>query len=113
MNNQNNPNNQNYPGNQNYPSNQNGYSQPVSPRTKGVTAVLCFFLGALGIHRFYTGNIGTAVAMLVIWLISFIITICTLGLCSFLLLITGIWALVDFIMILCGSFKDGNGAYIK
>lgn len=67
----------------------------VSAKSKGIAAVLCFFLGGLGIHRFYVGKIGTGI----LWL-------CTLG-------IFGIGTLVDFIMILCGSFKDGDGAIIK
>ncbi|GHT03809.1 hypothetical protein AGMMS49525_09470 [Bacteroidia bacterium] len=56
-----------------------------------VTLLLCFFLGYLGIHRFYSGSTGIGVAQLL-----------TLGGC-------GIWALIDFIMILCDSYKDGNG----
>jgi TM2 domain-containing membrane protein YozV len=56
-----------------------------------VTLLLCFFLGYLGVHRFYTGSIGIGVAQLL-----------TLGGC-------GIWALIDFILILVGSYKDGNG----
>lgn len=48
-----------------------------------VTALLlCFFLGALGVHRFYEGKIGTGILYL-----------CTLGL-------GGIGVLVDFIIIL-------------
>ena len=63
----------------------------VSPKSRTVAAVLCFFLGALGIHRFYVGKVGTGVLMIV-----------TLG-------GLGIWALIDFIMILVGSFKDIEG----
>lgn len=60
-----------------------------------ITMLLCFFLGSLGIHRFYTGNTKTGVAMLL-----------TLGGC-------GIWTLVDFIMILCNTYTDGNGCTLK
>ena len=66
--------------------------QMISAKSKGVAAVLCFFLGGLGIHRFYVGKVGTGL----LWLF-------TLGLC-------GIGTIIDFIMILCGSFKDKYGA---
>ena len=59
------------------------------------TLLLCLLLGALGVHRFYVGKIGTGILMLV-----------TLG--GF-----GIWALVDIITIAVGSFKDKNGLPIK
>lgn len=61
--------------------------------TKGfVPAILlCFFLGALGAHRFYVGKIGTGILMLL-----------TLG--GF-----GIWAIIDFVMIVIGSFTDKEG----
>ncbi len=55
------------------------------------TLLLCFFLGGFGIHRFYTKHTGIGVAQLL-----------TLGGC-------GIWALVDFIMILTNSYKDADG----
>ncbi len=69
--------------------------QMISAKSKGTAAVLCFFLGALGIHRFYVGKVGTGI----LWLL-------TAGL-------FGLGAVIDFIMILCGSFKDKDGAIIK
>jgi len=59
------------------------------------TLLLCFFFGVLGIHRFYVGKIGTGILQLL-----------TLG-------GLGIWALVDFIMIVVGSFTDKQGKFIK
>lgn len=71
--------------------------QTVAVSDKGFvpTALLCFFLGVLGVHRFYVGKVGTGILQLV-----------TLG-------GLGIWALIDLIMIICGAFTDKNGAKIK
>lgn len=59
--------------------------------SKTKLAIICFFLGGFGIHRFLTGKTGSGIAMLL-----------TLG-------GLGIWALIDFIMILSGKFKDSEG----
>ena len=67
----------------------------VSSKSRLVALLLCFFLGGLGIHRFYVGKIGTGI----IWLL-------TGG-------VFGIGWLVDFIMIIVGSFKDKEGAELK
>ncbi len=68
---------------------------PVSDKGFVPTLLLCFFLGAFGIHRFYVGKVGTGILMLL-----------TLG-------GLGIWTMVDFIIIACQNFKDKNGAVIK
>ena len=65
-----------------------------SSKSKLAAALLCFFLGYLGFHRFYVGKIGTGI----LWL-------CTGG-------IAGIGVIVDFIMILVGSFTDKDGCYL-
>ncbi len=57
--------------------------------------LLCFFLGGLGVHRFYAGKTGTGILMLI-----------TFG--GF-----GIWTIVDFIMIVTGNFTDGDGRPVK
>lgn len=58
------------------------------------TLLLCFFLGGLGIHSFYTGKTVIGVIQLL-----------TLGGC-------GIWVLIDFIMIILGSYKDAEGKVV-
>jgi hypothetical protein len=77
------------------------HNPPVAPPLVGpdgiqrydwlTTLLLCFFLGGLGVHSFYTKKTGIGVAQLL-----------TLGGC-------GVWALVDLIMIITESFRDGNG----
>jgi len=62
-----------------------------SKKSVVVALILCFFLGALGVHRFYVGKIGTGILQLL-----------TLG-------GLGIWAFIDMIFIACGKFKDKNG----
>ncbi len=53
-----------------------------------VTLLLCIFLGGFGVHRFYTGHVAIGLVQLF-----------TLGGC-------GIWALVDLILIITGSYTD-------
>lgn len=62
-----------------------------SNKSKTAAGLLCFFLGGLGIHRFYVGKIGTGI----LWMF-------TAGL-------FGIGTLIDFVIIICGGFKDVNG----
>ena len=74
-----------------------------NPKSKIAGGLLGIFLGSLGVHNFYLGYTGKAVAQLLI---------CIFGSCLFGLgpIITGIWGLIEGILILTGSInKDGNG----
>ena len=60
----------------------------VSPKSRLVALVVCFFFGWAGGHRFYTNKVGTGILMLF-----------TMG--GF-----GIWYFLDLVMIAMGAFKD-------
>ena len=66
-------------------------SRGESPRRIMPAAILCFFFGIFGVHRFYVGKVGTGLLQLV-----------TLGGLF-------IWATIDFIMIVVGAFTDKEG----
>ena len=67
--------------------------------------LFCLFLGTFGVHRFYIKKTKTAVVMLLITLL----TGWMFGLGFF---ITGVWSLIDLIMIATAQFTDANGKII-
>jgi hypothetical protein len=62
-----------------------------SDHLRGVALALCVPLGVFGVHRFYTGKVGTGLLQLL-----------TLGGC-------GLWWLADVILITAGEFRDSDG----
>jgi TM2 domain-containing membrane protein YozV len=118
-------------------------SYPSSPKSRTVMAVLAWFTGYVGVHRFYAGRIPSGVAMAIVWVLGMCIYVPgiifsmaddvfgrTTGFAAIetaartspvwfgvLLIIVGglmvtgmeIWRLVDFVMVLLGRFRDGDG----
>ena len=82
----------------------------VSDKSKTATALFSIFLGGLGIHRFYVGKVGSGIAMLLLSIFGLILSALIIGVP--MLIAVGIWDIVDFIMILCGNFTDGQGRKI-
>lgn len=72
----------------------------ISEKSRTATFLLAFFLGAFGIHRFYVGKVGSALAML-------FLTLSFVG-----ILVTGFWTLIDCITIVSGNFRDAEGKLI-
>lgn len=73
-------------------------------KSKIAAGLLGIFLGSLGVHNFYLGYTGKAIAQL-------LITVLTLGIGT---IITGIWGLIEGILILTGSINvDGKGVPLR
>jgi TM2 domain-containing membrane protein YozV len=78
------------------------YSEPPVPKTdrnKLVAALIAFFIGPLGIHRFYLGRTGTGILMLVL-------SITVVG-----LMLTIPWALIDMVRYLVMSDDEFASRY--
>jgi len=69
-----------------------GSGTPLSSDEKIIAILLCFFLGGLGIHRFYLGYTTIGVIQLL-----------TAGGC-------GVWVLIDFIRLIIGDLGRAGGS---
>ena len=83
------------------------YTPTESSKSRLVAALLAFFLGEFGAHRFYVGKTTSGGIQLVLFIVGLILCVVVVGIVP--LLISVIWSLIDFIIILCGSFKDKDG----
>jgi len=70
-------------------------NKSVKTKSFKVTILLSYFLGLLGVHRFYTGYIGIGIAQLF-----------TLG-------GLGVWSLIDLISISLNKYKDKSGKQLE
>ena len=85
-----NPNNNNY----------NNYASNEAPKSKVAAGILGIFFGVFGVHNFYLGYIGKAVAQLLMTILS----------CGILSFVSSIWGFIEGILILTGTIKvDGRG----
>ena len=69
----------------------------AAKKSAGIAYLLWFFLGGLGVHRFYLGQTGSGVAMAIISVISWITVFIGIGFIG--LAVIGIWWLVDAFLI--------------
>lgn len=77
----------------------NNTSSSKSGKSKIAAGLFGIFLGCFGVHNFYLGYTGKAVAQLLITLLS----------CFILSPVSAIWGLIEGILILAGNTKDANG----
>lgn len=81
-------------------------------KSKIAAGLLGIFLGSFGVHNFYLGYTGKAVAQLILTIAGFFTAIFIIGI--FAALAASIWGLVEGIMILCGGIStDGAGIPLK
>ena len=73
-------------------------------KSKLTAGLLGIFLGSLGVHNFYLGFTGKALAQLLISVLS----------CGTLAVVSGIWGLVEGIMLLSGQMNvDAQGNLLR
>ena len=77
---------------------------PIGTKSKLAAALFAFFLGTFGVHNFYLGYTGKAVAQLLITLLS----------CFILSPASAIWGIVEGVLILAGEIStDAKGNALK
>ena len=84
---------------------------------KRLVTILCFILYPFGLPRFYLGRLGTPLAQLLLLFGP----IASYGsenfdspeLCSLAIIVWMLWGMIDFILVLCGRMKDGDGNTVK
>jgi len=86
--------------------------EEVSPKSRLATALLAWFVGTLGLHRFYIGKVGTGLVILALGILGWATT-WLLGFGYIFTVAAGIWVFIDFIMTLVGAMKDSQGRSIK
>lgn len=79
---------------------QNAKTGKVGTKSKLTAGLLGIFLGSFGVHNFYLGYTGKAIAQI-------LLSLCTMGIGS-------LWGLIEGIMILCGKIdRDAEGNLLQ
>jgi TM2 domain-containing membrane protein YozV len=73
----------------------------ISAKTILPASLLSFLGGLLGLHRFCVGKVGTGILMA---LLTFTL---------FGIVISGLWNLIDLVMIVSGKFTDSNSRTLR
>ncbi len=80
-------------------------SSSSSEKSKIVAALLAFFLGGFGIHKFYLGCNTAGIIMLIVFLLGFVV----LGIPT---LVIGLIAFIEFIVYIIKSDDDFQRIYV-
>ena len=88
---------------------QQPYQQPVytAPKQRRIAVVLAFFLGSLGIHKFYMGKTVPGIIALLVSLIGSIFT-CGIAIC-----VMQIISVIECLFYLCMSDDEWQKTYIQ
>ncbi len=79
-------------------------SSNVGEKSRMAAGLLGIFLGSIGVHNFYLGYTGKAIAQVLISVLS----------CGFLSPVSAVWGLIEGIMILTDkSYVDAEGNLLK
>ncbi|MGE2816386.1 TM2 domain-containing protein [Mycobacterium heidelbergense] len=85
---------------------------PLSDKSATTAGLLQLFLGVFGVGRFYIDSTQIAIAQLCLGIFGFVFTLfCLFGFP--VLLASGIWALVDAVMMFTGSVRDNYGRKLR
>lgn len=97
---------------QHQPAPAQGYGtgfQPYQQKSQIAAALLAFFLGTLGVHNFYLGYTRKGVTQLAGTILGWFTAIFLIG--FVFLAVVGVWAFVDFILILLRSGSMGRDSH--
>ncbi|MEH3157116.1 MAG: TM2 domain-containing protein [Gordonia paraffinivorans] len=85
---------------------------PLSDKSKIIAGLLQFFLGWLGIGRFYMGSNAIAVCQLLLFLLSFpLLFFFGFGVVTWFAV--ALWTFIDAIVLLVGNPRDGQGRLLR